>query len=74
LELLEGMFSMNKVVTRHFNPRSGIIRAGLRQMEGLEANAAPANRENLAGVIRTALSDPRPLIPATDLIRRRQRK
>jgi antitoxin ParD1/3/4 len=77
---------MSKVITPHFeklidrfvasgrfNNKSEVIRAGLRLLEEHEANAV-ANRDDLSRIIETALKDPRPLIPATDLLRRRQRR
>jgi antitoxin ParD1/3/4 len=87
LELLENKSSMSKVITPHFeelidrfvasgrfNNKSEVIRAGLRLLEEHEAKASPRSREDLSRVIQTALLDPRPLIPATKLFRRRQRK
>jgi len=87
LELLEGMSGMSKVITPHFeelidrfvasgrfNNKSEVIRAGLRLLEDYEAKASAASREDLGRVIQTALMDPRPLIPAADLLRRRQSK
>jgi antitoxin ParD1/3/4 len=80
------MFSMSKVITPHFeelinrfvatgrfNNKSEVIRAGLRLLEEHEAKASTASREDLGLVIQTALMDPRPLIPAASLLRRRQR-
>jgi len=76
---------MSKVITPHFeklidgfvasgrfNNKSEVIRAGLRLLEEHEATAA-ASRDDLSRIIQTALRDPRPLIPATNL-RRRQRR
>ena len=60
------------VVSGRFNNKSGVIRAGLRLPEEHEATAA--GRDDLSRIIQTALMDPRPLIPATDLLRRRQRR
>jgi len=84
---LEGMFRMSKVITPHFealinrfvatgrfNNKSEVIRAGLRLLEEHEAKASAASREDLGFVIQTALMDPRPLIPAASLLRRRQRQ
>jgi antitoxin ParD1/3/4 len=81
------MFNMNKVITPHFeelidrfvatgrfNNKSEVIRAGLRLLEEHEAKASASSREDLERVIQTALLDPRPLIPATSLFRRRQRQ
>ncbi len=78
---------MSKVITPHFeelidrfiasgrfNNKSEVIRAGLRLLEEHEATASVASREDLGRVIQTALTDQRPLIPATHLLRRRQRK
>jgi antitoxin ParD1/3/4 len=78
---------MSKVITPHFenvidrfiasgrfNNKSEVIRAGLRLLEEHEAKASGANREDLSRIIETALLDSRPLIPATTLLRRRQRK
>ena len=77
---------MSKVITPHFemlidrfvasgrfNNKSEVIRAGLRLLEEHEATAT-ANRDDLSRIIQTALMDPRPLIPATNLLRRRQRR
>ena len=77
---------MSKVITPHFeklidrfvasgrfNNKSEVIRAGLRLLEEHEA-AAAASRDDLSRIIQTALMDPRPLIPATNLLRRRQRR
>ena len=77
---------MSKVITPHFeqlidkcvasgrfNNKSEVIRAGLRLLEEHEAKTATASREDLSRVIRTALADPRPLIPASRLIRRRRK-
>ena len=87
LELLEDMASMSKVITPHFeqlidrlvasgrfNNKSEVIRAGLRLLEEHEAAAAVASRDDLSRIIQTALMDQRPLIPATNLLRRRQRR
>jgi antitoxin ParD1/3/4 len=87
LELLECIFRMSKVITPHFeelidrfvatgrfNNKSEVIRAGLRLLEEHEAKASPGSREDLSRIIETALLDPRPLIPAAKLLRRRRRK
>jgi len=87
LELSDDFFGMSKVITPHFedlidrfvasgrfNNKSEVIRAGLRLLEEHEAQASAATREDLSGVIQTALVDPRPLIPAADLLRRRRRQ
>jgi len=78
---------MSKVITPHFeklidgfvasgrfNNKSEVIRAGLRLLEEHEATTAAASRVDLSRIIQTALRDPRPLIPATNLLRRRQRR
>jgi antitoxin ParD1/3/4 len=78
---------MSKVITPHFeelidrfvssgrfNNKSEVIRAGLRLLEEHEARASTANREMLGRIIQTALTDPRPLIPAANLLRRRRKK
>jgi antitoxin ParD1/3/4 len=62
------------VATGRFNNKSEVIRAGLRLLEEHEAKASAASREDLERVIQTALTDPRPLIPAAGLFRRRQRQ
>ncbi len=77
---------MSKVITPHFeqlidrfiasgrfNNKSEVIRAGLRLLEEHEAKAPIASREDLSRVIQTALMDPRPLIPAANLLRRRRK-
>jgi antitoxin ParD1/3/4 len=81
------MLRMSKVITPHFeelidrfvatgrfNNKSEVIRAGLRLLEEHEAKASPSSREDLERVIHTALMDPRPLIPAASLVRRRNRQ
>ena len=86
-ELTEAGSGMSKVITPHFeklidrfvasgrfNNKSEVIRAGLRLLEEHETTAAAANRDDLSRIIQTALMDPRPLIPATNLLRRRQRR
>ena len=78
---------MSKVITPHFeelidrfiadgrfNNKSEVIRAGLRLLEEHEAKASAASREDLGRIIRTALADPRPLVPAAKLFRRRSRQ
>jgi antitoxin ParD1/3/4 len=78
---------MSKVITPHFEKlinrlvaigrfdnKSEVIRAGLRLLEEHEATAAAASRDDLSRIIQTALRDSRPLIPATNLLRRRQRR
>jgi antitoxin ParD1/3/4 len=78
---------MSKVITPHFeqlidrfvasgrfNNKSEVIRAGLRLLEEHEATASTASREDLSRIIQTALNDPRPLIPASKLLHRRQRR
>ena len=77
---------MSKVITSHFerlidrfiasgrfNNKSEVIRAGLRLLEEHEVKASTASREDLSGIIQTALADTRPLIPAAELLRRRRR-
>ena len=77
---------MSKVITPHFeklierfvdsgrfNNKSEVIRAGLRLLEEHEAKVSAASRDELSGIIQTALMDPRPLVPAADLVRRRRR-
>jgi len=77
---------MSKVITPHFealidrfiasgrfNNKSEVIRAGLRLLEEHEAKSLATAREDLRRIIQTALLDPRPLIPAARLLRRRQR-
>ncbi len=78
---------MSKVITPHFerlidrlvasgrfNNKSEVIRAGLRLLEEREAKTSGASREDLSHVIRTALADARPLIPAVHLVRRRLKR
>jgi antitoxin ParD1/3/4 len=78
---------MSKVITPHFealidrfiasgrfNNKSEVIRAGLRLLEEHEAKSAAASREDLSRIIQTALLDSRPLIPAKQLLQRRQRR
>jgi antitoxin ParD1/3/4 len=87
LKLSDAFFSMSKVITPHFenlidrfvasgrfNNKSEVIRAGLRLLEEHEARSSSATREDLSRMIETAIRDPRPLIPATDLLRRRRRQ
>jgi len=77
---------MSKVITPHFeelierciasgrfNNKSEVIRAGLRLLEEHEARAAGSTREDLSSIIRLALTDKRPLIPAASLLRRRRK-
>ena len=84
-KLLDGIF-MCKVITAHFEQlidkciasgrfsnKSEVIRAGLRLLKEHEARTANASREDLSRVIQLALLDPRPLIPASKLMRRRRR-
>ncbi len=87
-ELMDHGFRMSKVIMPHFeklidrfvasgrfNNKSEVIRAGLWLLEDQEAAAAAgASRDDLSRAIQTALADPRPLIPATILLRRRQRR
>jgi antitoxin ParD1/3/4 len=85
--LSEHLSGIGKVITPHFeelidrlvasgrfNNKSEVIRAGLRLLEEHEAQASAATREDLSRMIQTALIDPRPLIPATQLLRRRRRQ
>jgi len=78
---------MSRVITPHFeelidrfiasgrfNNKSEVIRAGLRLLEDREAKAAAAGRDDLQRIIQTALTDPRPLVPAAALLRRRARQ
>ena len=80
---------MSKVITPHFerlidrfvasgrfNNKSEVIRAGLRLLEDHEADAdaKAASRDDLSRMIEAALTDPRPLIPARNLLRRRPRR
>jgi len=51
---------MSRVITRHFE-------------QLIEKCIASGSREDLSRVIQTALLDTRPLIPASELIRRRRR-
>jgi antitoxin ParD1/3/4 len=86
-QLTETFSGMSKVITPHFeklidrfvvsgrfNNKSEVIRAGLRLLEEHEAAASAASRDDLSRLIETALRDPRPLIPARNLLRRRQRR
>ena len=86
-ELSEYSGGMSKVITPHFeqlidrfiangrfNNKSEVIRAGLRLLEEHEAKALAASREDLSRIIQTAMADPRPLVPATKLLRRRPRQ
>ena len=80
--------SMSKPITPHFeqvigrfiaggrfNNKSEVIRAGLRLLEEHETKAsASLSREDLTRIIRTALDDTRPLIPAAKLLCRRSRR
>ena len=62
------------VATGRFNNKSEVIRAGLRLLEDHEAKASAASRDDLQRIIRTAMTDPRPLVPAAALLRRRPRQ
>ena len=86
-KLTEHVSGMSKVITPHFeklidrfvasgrfNNKSEVIRAGLRLLEDHEATTAAASRDDLSRIIQTALMDQRPLVPATQLVRRRQRR
>jgi antitoxin ParD1/3/4 len=61
------------IATGRFNNKSEVIRAGLRLLEDHEARAGAASREDLSRIIHAALSDRRPLIPASKLLRRRRK-
>jgi antitoxin ParD1/3/4 len=87
LKLLEYANGMSKVITPHFerlidrfvasgrfNNKSEVIRAGLRLLEEHETESATAGRDDLSRIIQSALADSRPLVPATNLLRRRPRK
>jgi antitoxin ParD1/3/4 len=78
---------MSKVITPHFdrlidrfvasgrfNNKSEVIRAGLRLLEEHEGKVSAPSRQDLSRLIQTALMDPRPLIPASDLVRRRRKR
>ena len=62
------------IATGRFNNKSEVILAGLRLLEEHEAKAGAASREDLTRIIRTALADERPLVPAANLLRRRPRR
>jgi putative addiction module CopG family antidote len=77
---------MSKVITPHFerlidrfvasgrfNNKSEVIRAGLRLLEEHETRTSAAGRDDLSRVIQTALADSRPLILATNLLRRHRK-
>jgi len=66
----EGMID-RFIASGRFNNKSEVIRAGLRLLEEHECKASATNREELSRMIQTALKDPRPLIPAAALLRRR---
>jgi antitoxin ParD1/3/4 len=85
VELSEFTFGMSKDMTPDFekviahllasgrcNNKSEMIRARLRLLEEYEAKTSAGSREDLSRIIRTALSDPRPLVPATALLQRRR--
>jgi antitoxin ParD1/3/4 len=87
LELSQANAGMSRVITPHFeelidrfiasgrfNNKSEVIRAGLRLLEDHEAKASAASRDDLQRIIQTALTDPRPLVPAAALLRRRPRQ
>ena len=64
------------IATGRFNNKSEVIRAGLRLLEDHETKATgnQPSRDDLSRIIRTALKDSRPLIPAATLYRRRHKR
>jgi putative addiction module CopG family antidote len=62
------------IASGRFKNRSEVIRAGLRLLEEHETKASAASREDLSRIIRTALMDTRPLVPAAKLFRRRPKQ
>lgn len=62
---MEGIFEMGLATTAYFDPLMNRFIAGRR---------FTATRQNLSRIIKSAMADSRPLVPAKKLLRRRSRR